>query len=221
MRLADILGTILLLLWPYASIARSVHTVADWQSTQSQENPQSNSSPQNSAGQLPTDRQETSDQSAAPPQPPTTASSPCPGNLHADSSVNPDCKPTESTGSKAKKHHRAHKAGATAGTTTETGSAKTVIRNGGTADPAVDLSPRLNQQQASHQIEITNQLLATSGANLKKLSGRQLSTNQQDTVKQVKSYMQQAKLAANDGDVHRAYNLALKANLLSAELVGH
>jgi hypothetical protein len=217
MRLADILGALLLLLWPYASMARTVHTVADSQSTQSQENPHSNSTPQNSAGQPPTDRQETSDQSAAPPQPPTPASSPCPGNPQTGSSVNPACKPTESTGNKTKKHHRIHKAIAPA----EAGSAKTVIRNGGTADPAVDLSPRLNQQQASHQIEITNQLLATSGANLKKLSERQLSANQQDTVKQIKSYIEQAKVAANDGDVHRAYNLALKANLLSAELVGH
>jgi hypothetical protein len=32
--------------------------------------------------------------------------------------------------------------------------------------------------------------------------------------------MEQAKEAENDGDVQRAYNLALKANLLSAELAG-
>jgi len=85
----------------------------------------------------------------------------------------------------------------------------------------VALSPDLSPQQASHQIESTDQLLATSDANLKKISGRQLSANQQDTVKQIKSYMEQAKTAANGGDVQRAYNLAVKANLLSAELVGH
>jgi hypothetical protein len=39
-------------------------------------------------------------------------------------------------------------------------------------------------------------------------------------VKQTKSYMDQAKKALDDGDLQRAYNLALKANLLSAELVG-
>jgi len=74
---------------------------------------------------------------------------------------------------------------------------------------------------ASRQIESTNQLLAASDTNLKKISGRQLSASQQDTVKQIKSYMEQAKAAATDGDVQRAYNLAVKANLLSAELAGH
>jgi len=131
------------------------------------------------------------------------------------------CKPAESTGAKTKKHHRTHKAVAPAGTPAGTGPTKTVVRNGGIADRTVDLSPGLSQQQASRQIESTNQLLATSDANLKKISGRQLSANQQDTVKQIKSYMEQAKGAANGGDVQRAYNLALKANLLSAELVGH
>jgi len=70
-------------------------------------------------------------------------------------------------------------------------------------------------------MESTNQLLATSDANLKKIAGRQLSESQQDTVKQIKTYMEQAKNAANGGDLQRAYNLAVKANLLSAELVGH
>ncbi len=85
----------------------------------------------------------------------------------------------------------------------------------------VELSPRRNQQQAAQQSENTKQLLAASDANLKKISGRTLSANQQDTVKQIKSYMDQAKESLTDGDVQRAYNLAVKANLLSAELAGH
>ena len=83
------------------------------------------------------------------------------------------------------------------------------------------LSPGLSPQQSSRQIESTKRLLAASDANLKKISGRQLSANQQDTVKQIKSYMDQANTAKNDRDFQRAYNLAVKANLLSAELVGH
>jgi len=99
-----------------------------------------------------------------------------------------------------------------------------VVPHGSTDDPKVHLSPGQNQEQASHQIEITRQLLATSDANLKKISGRQLTANQQDTVKQIKSYMEQANTALNGEngqDVQRAYNLAMKANLLSAELAGH
>jgi hypothetical protein len=218
MPLAAILGMCLLLPWPRPSLVPSMRAMAVWQSTQSQENQPSNSSPQSSAAQPPTDQQKASDQSAAPPQPPAATTPPCPEN---SSTVKSDCKPTESTGAKTKKHHRTHKAVAPAGTPAETGPTKTVVRNGGTADPTVDLSPDLSPQQASHQIESTNQLLATSDANLKKISGRQLSANQQDTVKQIKSYMEQAKGAANDGDVQRAYNLALKANLLAAELAGH
>jgi len=134
--------------------------------------------------------------------------------------MKPDCKPTASNPTKTRKHRRSHKAAAPAASRAETGPTKRVVRNGSTADPTVDLSPRPNQQQAS-QKEKTDQLLAISNANLKKLSGRQLSANQKDTVNQVNSYIEQAKGAANDGDVQRAYNLALKANLLSAELVGH
>ena len=84
----------------------------------------------------------------------------------------------------------------------------------------MDLSPEVTQKQASEQTVRTNQLLASSDANLKKISGRQLSAGQQDTVKQIKSYMEQATAAKDRGDVQRAYNLAVKANLLSAELAG-
>jgi len=83
----------------------------------------------------------------------------------------------------------------------------------------VDLSPEPNSGQTA-QLKSTNDLLTTSDENLKTISGRQLTASQQDTVKQIKSYMEQAKTAANDGDVQRAHNLAVKANLLSAELAG-
>ena len=83
----------------------------------------------------------------------------------------------------------------------------------------MDLSPEPNSGQTA-QLKSTNDLLTTSDENLKTISGRQLTASQQDTVRQIKSYMEQAKTAANDGDVQRAHNLAVKANLLSAELAG-
>ena len=205
-----------LLPWPHASLVASLHAVAALQSAQGQDQP-SNSSQQNSPAPPPTDQQETRDQSTAPPQPPAGASPPCPEKSQPGSTAAPDCKPAESTGAKTRKHRRTHKANAPAGT----GPTKTVVRNGGTADPTVDLSPGLSQQQASRQSESTKQLLANSEADLGKISGRQLSANQQDTVKQIKSYLDQARKAVIDGDVQRAHNLAVKANLLSAELVGH
>jgi hypothetical protein len=101
------------------------------------------------------------------------------------------------------------------------GPSKTVVRNGGTTEPGVQLGPGVTQQQASQQLQMTNQLLLTTDANLKAVAGRQLSAEQQETVKQIQSYVEQSKAAAGDGDVQRAYTLATKANLLSADLVGH
>jgi cytoskeletal protein RodZ len=214
MPLAAILGSYLLLPWLGAGIVPSVPALAVWQSTQSQENQSSSSAPQDSSTQPSADQQKVSDQSVTPP--PT----PCLEKPQPDSSAKPDCEPAPSTGTKTKKRHRTHKTVAPAAPPTETVPSKKVVRNGGTDDPAVKLSPGLSAQ-ASQQRESAEQLLAASDANLNKIAGRTLSASQQDTVKQIKSYMDQAKSALNEGDIQRAYNLALKANLLSVELVGH
>lgn len=217
MPLAAILGVYLLLPWPRASSVPFVPAIALWQSTQSQENQPSSSAPHDSSTQTPAKQQKVPDQSSAPS---TAPASPCPENSQPGSTANADCKPAES-GTKAKKHHRTHKTAAPATTPAETGPPTRIVPDGGTDDPVVDLSPRRNPQQASQQSESTKQLLAASDANLNKISGRSLTANQQDIVKQINSYTEQAKKALNNGDVQRAYNLALKANLLSAELVGH
>jgi hypothetical protein len=220
MPLAAILGIYLLLPRPQASIALRVSATAVWQSTQPRGNQPDGSSQQSSPGQPPTDQGKAQDQSPKPIQTPAPATPPCPMNSQPGSTVKSDCKPAESTRAKTKKHHRNQKAVAPPATPAETGPTKTVVRNGSTDDPTVGLSPGPSPQ-ASQQSERTKQLLDSSDANLKKISARQLDESQQDTVKQIKSYMDQAKTAANDGDVQRAYNLAVKANLLSAELVGH
>ncbi|HZR58592.1 MAG TPA: hypothetical protein VFA74_17110 [Terriglobales bacterium] len=106
-------------------------------------------------------------------------------------------------------------------TETEPSADKVVVRNGGTGEPSVQLSPRLSQEQASQQRNTTDKLLAITDANLKQISGQQLSSTQQDSVTQIRSYMQQAKAANSAGDLERAHNLAFKAQLLSNELVGH
>jgi hypothetical protein len=218
MRLTVILG-IWLLAWPCAGFAGSREEVSVSQSTPSQENPQSSSSPQDPNEQPPTNQQKGPDQSPVPPAP---ADAPvCSDNVQSGSSVKPECKPSASQTTKNRKHPRTHKAVAAPGTAAATDPHKKVVRDGGTTDLNVDLSPRVNQQQVSHQIESTNQLLGASDANLKKALARQLSAPQQETVRQIRSYMDQAEAARGEGDVQRAYNLALKAKLLSAELAGH
>jgi len=62
-------------------------------------------------------------------------------------------------------------------------------------------------------------MLRGTETNLKNLSSRQLNSNQQDMVNQVRQFMQQSKTAMSAGDFERAKTLAWKAQLLSEELV--
>jgi len=209
MRLAAIVGMCVLSICALGNSA-PVAAVVVLQVTQSQDNQPDNSAP-STAKQSPTDQKKNADSGTGSPQ---AATAPCPANSQPTSTAKSNCKPA----TKTRKHR---KSVAPAQTTTASGPTKTVVRNGGTNDSSVNLSPGVSPQQASRQQDSTNKLLATSDANLKKIAGRQLSASQQDTVKQIQSYMYQAKTAANGGDVQRAYNLAVKANLLSAELAGH
>ncbi len=62
-------------------------------------------------------------------------------------------------------------------------------------------------------------MLAETESNLKKISGQQLNSNQQDMVSQIRQFMAQSKAAVGDGDMERARTLAWKAQVLSEELV--
>jgi hypothetical protein len=92
---------------------------------------------------------------------------------------------------------------------------KRVVREGSTADPTTQLAPGISQEQASRERQTTTQLLSSTDAALQQLSGRQLSSDQQETVDQIRKFMQQSKAADKDGDPQLAYKLALKAHLLS------
>jgi hypothetical protein len=112
------------------------------------------------------------------------------------------------------------KAGAT-GTkqsTTNCPPAKTVVRNGGTSEPAVQITDAEGAAQAQ-QRSSTDQLLGSTEDNLKKLAGHELTPTQQDMVSQIRQYMQQSKEAITAGDTERGRMLAQKAQLLSDELV--
>jgi hypothetical protein len=96
--------------------------------------------------------------------------------------------------------------------------AKTVVRDGGTSEPTVQLKGSGSSGRGSHQGDTAEQLLASTEDKLKKTEGQQLSSNQQEMVTQIRQFMDQSKAAAAAGDLNRARNLALKANLLSDEL---
>jgi hypothetical protein len=126
-------------------------------------------------------------------------------------------KPTSTTKTAAKKRRRRKHVAANP----ESAPEKKVVRNGGTADPQVQLAPGVSNEQASRQRQSTTQLLGATDTNLKQLASRQLSVTQQGSVSQIRKYMEQAKAAEDAGDVQRAQNLASKALMLSDDLVKH
>jgi hypothetical protein len=95
---------------------------------------------------------------------------------------------------------------------------KKVVRNGGSAEPSIQLVGGGTAEQTAQHRTI-DQLTAATTENLKKLEGRQLDPTQQDMVSQIKQFMDQSKTAVAAGDLERGNNLATKARLLSDELV--
>ena len=105
---------------------------------------------------------------------------------------------------------------------------KTVVENTPPPAPAPQPAPAQQQQgsltasvshgDALHQKVDTQQLIDATENNLRGVN-RTLSDEEQVMVAHIRSYIQQSKNATTDGDLERAYNLALKARLLSDELV--
>jgi outer membrane biosynthesis protein TonB len=94
-----------------------------------------------------------------------------------------------------------------------------VVKNGGTTDSQGQISSPASNQQTTQQLKNTDTLLSAANTNLQKISGKQLNPGQQDMVTQIHNYIRQSKDAAKNGDVQGANNLAVKAHLLSEELV--
>ncbi|MGB9106458.1 MAG: hypothetical protein WCC59_17020 [Terriglobales bacterium] len=148
-------------------------------------------------------------QPEAPPPEPAPAATPAPA-------PKPKTKPRHT----AKKQVPAQTVEKPAETPAEKEPSKTVVTEGGTQPATPQLSASMSHDQAIHQKLNTNQLLEATDYNLKSIS-RALSADEQAMLQHIRSYMQQARDAAKDGDTERAYNLALKAHLLSDELIKH
>jgi hypothetical protein len=80
------------------------------------------------------------------------------------------------------------------------------------------LSAALSRDDLLERRTTTNQLLEAAELNLKNLT-RSLSSDEKAVLQHIRSYIKQSRSATEMGDVERAYNLALKARLLSEELV--
>jgi hypothetical protein len=96
---------------------------------------------------------------------------------------------------------------------------KIIVRQGGTTEPSIQLAGGPGGDDASQKRDATNQMLGEAENNLKKTAGQQLSSNQQDSVTQIRQFMAESKSALATGDVESARTLAWKAKLLSEDLV--
>lgn len=85
-------------------------------------------------------------------------------------------------------------------------------------EPNVQISAEVPQNVANQRKQQTEDLLNVAEANLKRVN-RTLSDGEQSMQRQVRNFITQSRLAVQDGDFERAYNLATKAQQLSQELV--
>ncbi len=92
------------------------------------------------------------------------------------------------------------------------------MRHGGSDEPAVKITGGTTAEQTQHQ-RSTEQLRVATEENLKTIEARQLDPSQQEMKNQINQFMEQSKAAASAGDLDRAHSLAMKAQLLSEELV--
>ncbi len=96
---------------------------------------------------------------------------------------------------------------------------KVIVRQGGANEPAEQIVPGVTPAEAARLRQDAEQWLSSSESQLKRLADRQLNSQQQEGVSQIRNYMGGARTALQDGDVHRANTLAEKAHLLADDLV--
>jgi hypothetical protein len=96
--------------------------------------------------------------------------------------------------------------------------AKIIVPHGGTAEQSIQLEGEPSSGEISQDREATKQMLEMTETNLKKMAEQQLSASQQDSVTQIREFVEQSKTALVAGDMERARTLAWKAKLLSDDL---
>jgi hypothetical protein len=98
---------------------------------------------------------------------------------------------------------------------------KIVVREGGASEPAAQIAPGMTPAEATRERQNAEHLLGATDDQVKQLALRTLDARQQETVGQIRNYMDGARSALKEGDVLRANTLAVKAHLLSEDLVKH
>ena len=114
----------------------------------------------------------------------------------------------------SKTHHRRK-------TAKRTGPRKVIVHQGGATDAPTQMAPVAPEEKAVAQRAQSDSLLTATEVNLKKLSGRKLTDDEQSLVNQIQQFIAQSRAALDTGDLSQGYNLASKANVLSEEFNKH
>jgi len=96
---------------------------------------------------------------------------------------------------------------------------KVIVKQGGITEQSIQLAGGSAGGEATQKKDAANRMLAATEDNLKKIAGRQLSATEQDSVSQIRQFVDQSKSALAAANVERAQTLAWKAKLLSDDLV--
>jgi outer membrane biosynthesis protein TonB len=157
-----------------------------------------------------------------PQQPPATAApqptpTPEPAAQAADQPIVPVPEPTPAeqpkTAEKTKPKHGQHVAAKKP--------PKKVVQAEKTEPPTIpmgQISPGPTPADSTHSQTSTDQLLQSAEANLNSIT-RQLSRDEEAMRAQIKEFITQSRKATTENDPARAHNLAVKARLLSDDLV--
>jgi outer membrane biosynthesis protein TonB len=84
-------------------------------------------------------------------------------------------------------------------------------------DSSVQITADVPRAAVQSQRQNTEELLRNSQGRLAGIN-RPLSDSEQGMLRQARNYIDQSKQALQSGEIERAYNLAVKANLLTNEL---
>jgi outer membrane biosynthesis protein TonB len=81
------------------------------------------------------------------------------------------------------------------------------------------IAPTISASDAVRDQNAAEQLLQSTETNLNNIGKRQLSSEEQTVVSNIKNFIMQSRQALKDNDPARARNLASKANVLSNDLI--
>ncbi|MGA9527911.1 MAG: hypothetical protein WBS24_07345 [Terriglobales bacterium] len=96
---------------------------------------------------------------------------------------------------------------------------KVVVRRGGASEPSAQIVTGMTPQEALARQQEAEKALDAADESLKRVLGRPLDAQQEETVSQIHNYIGHARSALKEGDISRGYTLAVKANLLAEDLV--